>query len=87
VRRQLEVTFQEMRRHLGFETHRQRFDTAIQRTSVALLGLFSLVELFAHQQIMALLARPPRNHEHELVVVAEQTSALLGATNEARTSA
>ena len=28
---------------------------------------------------MALLAGPPRNHENELVVVAEQTSALLGA--------
>lgn len=38
-----------------------------------------LPRLFSHQQIMALLAGPPRNHENELVVVAEQTSALLGA--------
>jgi hypothetical protein len=52
VRRwQLEVTFQEMRRHLGFETQRQWSDTAIQRTTPALLGLFSVVTLFAHRQM------------------------------------
>jgi hypothetical protein len=48
MRWQLEVTFQEMRRHLGFETQRQWSDMAIQRTTPALLGLFSLVTLFAH---------------------------------------
>ena len=42
MRWQLEVTFQEMRRHLGFDTHRQWSDTAIRRTTPALLGLFSL---------------------------------------------
>ena len=30
--------FQEMRRHLGFETQRQWFDTVIQCTAAALLG-------------------------------------------------
>jgi hypothetical protein len=40
-----------MRRHLGFETQRQWSDIAIQRTTPALLGLFSLVTLFAHRQI------------------------------------
>jgi DDE superfamily endonuclease len=49
MRWQLEVTFQEVRRHLGFETQRQWSDTAIRRTTPALLGLFSLIALFAHQ--------------------------------------
>ena len=41
MRWQLEVTFQEARRHLGFETQRQWSDLAIRRTTPALLGLFS----------------------------------------------
>src|SRR5215208_3769298 len=41
MRWQLEVSFQEMRRHLGFETQRQWSDMAIRRTTPALLGLFS----------------------------------------------
>jgi hypothetical protein len=50
VRRwQLEVTLEEARRHLGLETQRQWSDLAIARTTPALLGLFSLVTLFAHQ--------------------------------------
>jgi hypothetical protein len=51
MRWQLEVTFQEMRRHLGFETQRQWSDLAIRRTTPALLGSFSLVTLFAHQRM------------------------------------
>jgi hypothetical protein len=51
MRWQLEVTFQEMRRHLGFETQRQRSELAIRRTTPALLRLFSLVSLFAHQRM------------------------------------
>ncbi len=49
MRWQLEVTFQEVRRHLGFETQRQWSDLAIHRTTPALLGLFSVVTLFAHR--------------------------------------
>ncbi len=45
---QLEVTFQEVRAHLGVETQRQWSDLAIMRTTPALLGLFSLVTLWAH---------------------------------------
>ncbi len=45
---QLEVTFQEVRAHLGVETQRQWSDPAIMRTTPALLGLFSLVTLWAH---------------------------------------
>jgi hypothetical protein len=52
VRRwQMEVSFQEVRRHLGFETHRQWSDLAIRRTTPALLGLFSIVTLFAHRRM------------------------------------
>jgi hypothetical protein len=45
---QLEVTFQDSRAHLGVETQRQWSDLAILRTTPALLGLFSLVSLWAH---------------------------------------
>ena len=43
----LEVTFEEVRAHLGFETQRQWSDKAIERTTPALFGLFSLVVLIA----------------------------------------
>jgi hypothetical protein len=50
VRRwRVEVTFEEVRAHLGVETQRQWSDLAIARTTPALLGLFSLVTLLAHQ--------------------------------------
>ena len=49
LRWQLEVTFREVREHLGVETQRQWSDWAILRTTPALLGLFSLVTLLAHQ--------------------------------------
>jgi len=52
MRWQLEVTFQEMRRHLGFETQRQWTELAIRRTTPALLGLFSVVTLFAHRRLV-----------------------------------
>jgi hypothetical protein len=48
TRWQLEITFQELRRHLGFETQRQWSDLAIRRTTPALMGLFSVITLFAH---------------------------------------
>ena len=47
LRWQLEVTFHEVRTHLGIETQRQWSDLAIARTTPALLGLFSLVTLCA----------------------------------------
>jgi DDE superfamily endonuclease len=43
----IETTFQEVRRHLGVETQRQWSDLAILRTTPVLLGLFSLVTLWA----------------------------------------
>jgi hypothetical protein len=45
---QLEVTFEEARRHLGVETQRQWSDKAIARSTPLLLGLFSWVTLVAH---------------------------------------
>ena len=46
---QLEVTFREVRDHLGVETQRQWSDKAIARTTPCLLGLFSLVTLLGLQ--------------------------------------
>ncbi len=51
---QMETTFQETRAHLGVETQRQWSDLAILRTTPALLGLFSLVAVWADE-----LARAP----------------------------
>jgi hypothetical protein len=47
LRWQLETTFEEVRAHLGVETQRQWNDLAIARTTPVLLGLFSLVTLWA----------------------------------------
>jgi len=48
VRRwQVEVTFREVRDHLGVETQRQWSDRAIARTTPCLLALFSVVTLLA----------------------------------------
>jgi len=46
---QVEVTFREVRDHLGVETQRQWSDKAIARTTPCLLGLFSLVTLLGKQ--------------------------------------
>jgi len=45
---QVEVTFEETRAHLGVETQRQWSDKAILRTTPALLALFSIITLWAH---------------------------------------
>jgi hypothetical protein len=43
----VETTFQEVRAHLGVETQRQWSDLAILHTTPALLGLFSLITVWA----------------------------------------
>jgi hypothetical protein len=48
LRWRLEVTFEEVRAHLGVETQRQWSALAIARTTPALLGLFSFITLLAH---------------------------------------
>jgi hypothetical protein len=45
----VETTFQEVRAHLGVETQRQWSDLAIRRTTPALLGLFSLITVWADE--------------------------------------
>jgi hypothetical protein len=46
----IEVTFQEVRAHLGFNTPRNWSKTSVLRTAPCLLGLFSVVSLiFADQ--------------------------------------
>ena len=47
LRWQVEVTFEELRAHLGVETQRQWSERAIARTTPALFGLFSVVALAA----------------------------------------
>ena len=49
LRWNIEVTFEEVRAHLGVETQRQWSDQAIARTTPTLLGLYSLVTLLAFQ--------------------------------------
>ena len=44
----IEVTYEESRAHLGVETQRQWSDLAIERSTPALLGLYSLVTLLGH---------------------------------------
>lgn len=46
---QLEVTFRDVREHLGVETQRQWSALAIARTTPALLGLYSLITVLAHR--------------------------------------
>jgi hypothetical protein len=47
----IEVTFEEMRAHMGMETQRQWSDGAIARTTPALMGIFSMVCLMAHRMM------------------------------------
>jgi hypothetical protein len=49
LRWNVEVTFQEVRAHLGMETQRQWNPLALQRVTPALFALFSLVPLLAQQ--------------------------------------
>ena len=59
---QLEVTFEEARRHLGLETQRQWSELAIARTTPALFGLFSLVTLLADQRLSRSRVTVPLPH-------------------------
>jgi len=55
---QMEVTFEEVRAHLGVETQRQWSDKAILRTTPALLAMFSLVTLWTHDLSRSRILRP-----------------------------
>ncbi len=54
----METTFQKTRQHLGVETQRQWSDLAIARTTPALLGLFSLLTLWAADAKVAAMLHP-----------------------------
>lgn len=58
LRWNVEVTFEESRRHRGVETQRQWSDGAIARTTPALFGLFSLVCLMAYSLPAGAALRP-----------------------------
>ena len=60
LRWQVEVTFEELRAHLGLETQRQWSERAIARTTPALFGLFSVVTLAADILIEQRGAMAPR---------------------------
>ena len=98
VRRwQMEATFQEVRQRLGFETQRQWSELAIRRTAPALLGLFSLVTLFAHRRMTqgsgavrraSWYRKPHPTFSDALALVRKEMSAntrFCGSTREAET--
>ena len=72
LRWQLEVTFQEVRAHLGVETQRQWSDLAIARTTPILMGLFSWTTLAAH------LVRQQRPSAHRTALVRQAVADLRG---------
>ena len=53
----LEVTFQEVREHLGVETQRQWSDKSIARTTPVLMGLYSVICLIGNRM----------NNENQLI--------------------
>ncbi len=55
----IEVTFEEVRAHLGFETTRQRVAKSVLRTAPCLLGLFSVVSLILNTHQRRYRVRPP----------------------------
>ena len=56
----VETTYEEARAHLGMETQRQWSDPAIFRTTPLLLGLYSVVTLYVHQNAERLALSPRR---------------------------
>ena len=54
----VETTYKEPHAHLGMETQRQWSDSAIFRTKPVLLGLYSVVTLYVHQNAERLALSP-----------------------------
>ncbi len=54
----IEVTFEEIRAHLGFETTRQRVAPSVLRMAPCLLGLFSVISLAYARHVRRHQARP-----------------------------
>ena len=74
----VEVTFAEVRRHLGVETQRQWSDKAIARTTPALLGFYALVALWADtmHQTHALVARSARWYQKDKITFSDALAAV-----------
>lgn len=75
---QLEVTFEESRRHLGIETQRQWSDKAIARTTPSLFGLYSIVTLLAQElaQEKKLTTRTSAWYEKEVATFSDAIAAV-----------
>ena len=56
----METTYEEARAHLGVETQRQWSDPAVFRTTPLLLGLYSAVTLYVHQNAKRFALSPRR---------------------------
>lgn len=56
----IEVTFQEVRQHLGFASPRNRKKQSVLRTAPCLLGLYSVVTVLFHQSTCGKRAAPPQ---------------------------
>ncbi len=59
----IEVTFQEVRKHLGFATPRNWRQNSVLRTGPCLLALFSIVSLIYHEHLRQLRGRKPAPHK------------------------
>lgn len=51
LRWNLEVTFQELRAHLGFEMTRQRVKNSVLRMAPCLMGLYTVISLIYHEHL------------------------------------
>ena len=74
----IEVTFAQVRRHLGVETQRQWTDHAIARTTPMLLALFSRVTLFADDvhNARTIVARSARWYVKEAITFSDALAAV-----------
>lgn len=74
----IEVTFEEVREHLGVETQRQWSDKAIARTTPVLMGLYSLVCLMASEMNKAKAIEPENTawYEKEVATFADLLKAV-----------
>ena len=85
MRWQMESTFQEVRQRLGFETQRHWSEMAIRRTAPALLTLFSLVALFAHQRRVRMPRAVRRAAWYEKELWEQQEATFRGSAQQTET--
>lgn len=74
----IEVTFGEVRRHLGVETQRQWSDLAIARTTPVLLALYSLIALWTNdlQMSRAIVVRAATWYRKDVVTFSDALAAV-----------